>query len=74
MDRRTATETVAQNISAAIVSSGATTNSVATAADMRPSDLSARLNGHADFTVHEVIAVGGFLRIRAGSLMEGAVA
>jgi hypothetical protein len=74
MDRRNPTETVAQNISDAIVSSGATLQSVADATDMHPLDLSACLRGEKDFTVSKVIAVGGFLRIRAGSLMEGAVA
>lgn len=74
MTRRTLAQVVGANVAAAIAASGETTSSVSEAIDIPLDDLDDRLSGSASFDVAELVTVGGFLRIRASSLLEGAAA
>lgn len=49
---------------------GEDTQSVAKATDMHVPDLESRLHGETDFTVGELLHVGGFLHVPAHSLMR----
>lgn len=74
MDINKGARRVADNVRSAISSHTAPLAMVAEAADMREVDLIARLNGDADFTVNDLMRVGGFLRTRPAAFMKGASA
>ncbi|WP_405373352.1 MULTISPECIES: hypothetical protein [unclassified Microbacterium] len=74
MDITPGSRRVADNVRAAIHSHPASLASIAQAADMREVDLQSRLNGDTDFTVNDLVRVGGFLRCAPADLMEGATA
>jgi len=65
---------VTANVRAAIHAHPASLASIAEAADMGEVDLQSRLNGDVDFTVNDLVRVGGFLRSRPALFMEGATA
>ena len=62
---------VAANVAAALSAANTPLGTVAEAADMREVDLESRLNGDADFTVNDLMRVGGFLRVAPARFMEG---
>ena len=72
MDIRKAAARVATNVRTAATAHPLTT--VAQAADMQEVDLNARLQGDEDFTVNDLLRVGGFLRVRPAAFMEGVTA
>lgn len=49
---------------------GEDTHSVAKATDMQVPDLESRLHGETDFTIGELLHVGGFLHVPAHLLMR----
>jgi hypothetical protein len=63
MHRRNPTKTAIQDIKSRMVVLGATEETVAEAADMNLSDLTARLNEVSEFNVADLVRVGGFLHI-----------
>lgn len=63
MQRRTHTTKTAASIRSAMVTRGATEESVAEAADITLTDLNSRLNGDHEFAAVELVLVGGFLRL-----------
>lgn len=69
MERRTQ---VARNVSSAIAEAGVDPASIAHAADIHPADLPAYLNGARDFTVAQLVNVGGVLRVPTAAFLEGA--
>jgi|GEM_PF-6221974 len=69
--RRTA-ETIAANLADAIISAGASLESVALAADTTTSDMSARVTPDApDYPFEDLVAVGGFLHVHPSTFYEG---
>ncbi len=72
MDIPTAARRVTANVRAAVLAHPAPLASIAQAADMGEVDLQSRLNGDEDFTVNDLIRVGGFLRSEPADFMEGA--
>lgn len=72
MSRRTHTAAVIQDIKSRMTATGADGNKVAQAADMTITDLNARLNGVDEFTVAELVLVGGFLRLTTQELLTEA--
>ena len=69
MERAALPQRVSQNVSGAITASGLSIPSVAQAADLTVSELTARLTGAADFNITELVQVGGFLRIRPSEFL-----
>lgn len=63
MHRRTPTIVAIQDIKSRMVTIGATEETVAEAADMNLSDLTARLHEVSEFNVADLVHVGGFLHI-----------
>jgi hypothetical protein len=55
-----------------MAATGADGHKVAEAADMTLTDLNSRLNGVDEFTVAELVLVGGFLRLTAHELLTEA--
>jgi len=55
----------------AILAAPSDVNAVAKATGLTTSDVNARLNGHAQFTVPELVMVGGLLRVSPVDLLEG---
>jgi len=74
MDINLRARRVAGNVRAAVLAHPAPLASIAEAADMAEVDLQSRLNGDADFTVNDLVRVGGFLRCSPAVFMEGATA
>lgn len=74
MDVRRTPKTVAENVLAAIAETGATLHGVAEAAHIDLPELNLRLEGVEEFTVSELVCVGGFLHVPAQSLIEGVAA
>lgn len=72
MTRRTLTETVAANITAAMKTSGVSVEHLSEATDIHLPELEKRLDAKAAFSVPELVRVGGFFRIRTSDLLEGA--
>ena len=72
MARRTLTQTVAQNVSDAIVAAAVPASVVAQAADLTVLEFNARLAGVTDFNSTELVKVGGFLRIRPSEFLGAA--
>lgn len=70
MSRR---EDLAETVKQTIADKGATTESVAQAADLSVPDLELRLTGVIPFELQELAAVGGFLHVEAHQFfLEGA--
>ena len=63
MHRRSPTGATIQDIKSRMEALGATEETVAQAADMNLSDLTARLNEVSEFNVADLVHVGGFLHI-----------
>lgn len=74
MDARRTPKTVAENVLAAIAKHGATLDGVAEAAHIDLPALNQRLDGVEEFSVSELVNVGGFLRVPAETLIEGVAA
>lgn len=72
MERRAGTSATTRSIRSAVVANGADEASVAEAADMTLDDLNAHLDGVTEFTVAELVHVGGFLRIPINKLFTEA--
>lgn len=69
MSRATVT---AGNVSKAIAACGASTLSVAQAADIDPNTMRSRLSNETEFTAAELVLVGGFLRIPLDQILTEA--
>ena len=63
MQRRTPTTAAIESIRSTMTASGVNEVSVAEATDIALEDLNARLNGTEEFTVAEMVLVGGFLHL-----------
>lgn len=72
MSQRNPTEAIIRNIRSTMTVTGATEAKVAEAADMSLADLNARLNGVDEFTVAEIVHVGGFLHLTPTELLTEA--
>lgn len=64
---------MAANVAAAISNNNFSLDTVAQAADIHVVDLESRLED-GDFTVNDLVRVGGFLRIPVARFMEGTAA
>ena len=71
MDRRAATATVTNTVAAAMTRTGVNPTSVARAADISTPELEDRLAHRKDFSISELLGVGGFLRIHPADLIAG---
>lgn len=67
-----AAKVVATRVSRAIDASGHSLESIASAADLTTSELTARLNGAREFTIRQLVQVGGFLHSDPASFLIGA--
>ncbi|MET4780850.1 hypothetical protein [Glaciihabitans sp. UYNi722] len=74
MQARRTSQTVAANIREAMTTTGTTPEIVSEATHIDLPDLTERLNGTESFDMAELVAVGGFLRIRPETLMKGVAA
>ncbi|WP_300345201.1 hypothetical protein [Nesterenkonia sp.] len=72
MTKNLAQATIARRVCLAIREAGSDAHSVAEAADITDLEMVDRLNGRADFTLEELVRVGGFLRIPAPDLIKEA--
>lgn len=63
---------IARRVNLAISEAGQDVHSVARAADITSSELDDRLQGRVDFQLHELVYVGGFLRIPVTRFMKEA--
>jgi methylglyoxal synthase len=72
MSRRTHTAATSKCIRTRMAATGADGHKVAEAADMTITDLNSRLNGVDEFTVAELVLVGGFLRLTPTQLLTEA--
>jgi hypothetical protein len=70
--RRSHTEAVIRDIKSCMNALGDDGHKVAQAADMTLTDLNARLDGVDEFTVAELVHVGGFLRLAMTDLFTEA--
>jgi len=72
MDARETTRRVGTEVSKAIAEAGFTPEVVAEAIGLDQSEMEAHLAGAAEFSVSQLIEVGGLLRRPAGSFLAGA--
>jgi hypothetical protein len=72
MEFRAATATVVSRINAAIDHNGAAPSTIAHAADISVPELEDRLAQRTDFTMLELIGIGGVLRIHPADLIGAA--
>lgn len=72
MDARAATATVVTKVAQAIDAGTVALSTIAHAADISVPDLNERLAMREDFTVAELVAVGGVLRVHPADLIGAA--
>jgi hypothetical protein len=70
MDIARRSERVARNVRTAV--NGTPISVLASAADIDPDTLVARLNGHDELTVADLVTVGGFLHVHPNVFLRGA--
>jgi hypothetical protein len=71
MDQNVATGLVGARVSAALRVAGVSVRTLSEATDIPISELESRLSGDTDFTISELVSVGGFLRSPANTFLEG---
>lgn len=69
--RRNPDRIIGERIADVIRDNGSTNTVVAAAADMRPAEFEAALQGQRSFEFEQLVRVGGFLRVRVPDLFEG---
>jgi hypothetical protein len=71
MERRSANAAVTDTVADAMTRTGVDPTSVARAADISAAELEERLAHRKDFSISELLGVGGFLRIHPADLIAG---
>ncbi len=71
MDRTAPAEQVRNHVTAAITAAGVTVPILSEATDIPSDILNSRLNGHTEFLMTELEAVGGFFHVNPASFLEG---
>lgn len=72
MDRRTTNEITAANVRDAISTSGISEDDVAKATGLTMLQFRSRMNGATDFTVTELVTIGGLSCFSPADLLRGA--